>query len=46
MAAIEGIAGDEAFVTLPLDLALVVRPKQRCPFPQFCAPDYWRSSPW
>ncbi len=46
MAATVDIEAGEALVLLPMSAALLVTPKQRCPFPDFCSPAFYASKPW
>ena len=46
MAATVDIEAGEPLVSLPVGAALVVTPKQRCPFPAFCSPAFYSSKPW
>ena len=46
MAATADIEAGEALVSLPMSAALLVTPKQRCPFPDFCSPAFYASKPW
>jgi len=46
MAATVDIEAGEALVSLPMSAALLVTPKQRCPFPDFCSPAFYVSKPW
>lgn len=46
MAATTDIEAGEPLVSLPVGAALVVTPKQRCPFPAFCSPAFYSAKPW
>ena len=46
MAAAADIEAGEPLVSLPVSAALLVTPKQRCPFPAFCSPAFYSSKPW
>ncbi|KAK9836316.1 hypothetical protein WJX81_004671 [Elliptochloris bilobata] len=45
MAATADIEAGEPLVSLPIGAALLVTPKQRCPFPDFCSPAFYASKP-
>ncbi|KAL4457348.1 hypothetical protein ABPG75_012213 [Micractinium tetrahymenae] len=45
-AAVEDIAADEVFVTVPRAAALVVAPNERCPCPDFVDPAFYKEAPW
>ncbi|KAL4418760.1 hypothetical protein ABPG77_005771 [Micractinium sp. CCAP 211/92] len=45
-AAVEDIAPDEVFVTVPRAAALVVAPNERCPCPDFVDPGFYKEAPW
>lgn len=46
MAATADIEAGEPLVSLPMSATLLVTPKQRCPFPDFCSPAFYASKPW
>ena len=46
MAANVDIEAGEPLVSLPVGAALLVTPKQRCPFPAFCSPAFYSAKPW
>ena len=46
MAADVDIEAGEPLVSLPVGAALLVTPKQRCPFPGFCSPAFYSAKPW
>jgi hypothetical protein len=46
MAAAIDIAIDDKVVSLPKEMALLVTPRQKCPFPELCDPGFWSSAPW
>ena len=46
MVALGYSAAGEVLATVPYNSCLVVEPLKRCPFPDFCSPEYWKSSTW
>lgn len=46
VSATSGIQPGDDIMCLPRAAALTLGPKQKCPFPDFVAADYWASAPW
>ncbi|KAI7838732.1 hypothetical protein COHA_007528 [Chlorella ohadii] len=44
--ALDAIAPDEIFVTVPRGAAVVVAPNERCPCPDFVDPAFYKEAPW